>query len=116
MGPEVVVSQQIAEIDQKINEIISNIEYQIAEDLTDSEGDDYYFNLMVAKEDWPERINFPPSKGVAIRILENPQSSKLDKLAASLFAEMWKKYQIKKAHRLLENTENGWLVLGLDDD
>jgi hypothetical protein len=91
--------RQIAAINQKINQIISKIQFKIAEELTDREsGGDFESNLMGAQHEWPQFVYVPTTKDEAIRILEDPSKSQLDKLGAQFYAEMYKKRQLQIAN------------------
>lgn len=114
---EITPQKKIEEFNLKIKRIVSDIEVEVANQLTRQWGDsDFFTAFQYAKEIWPQQVHVPVSKEEAIRILDNPKSEKLDKLGALLFAEMYKKGKLEKAHKIKPETGNGITFYTLDSD
>jgi hypothetical protein len=104
----------IAAIDINITNITINIEREVASKY-DDEGEHPVTALQRAQETWPSEVHIPSTKDEAIRVLENPESTRLDKLGATLFAEMYKKRQLQKAHEIKPEND-GMVFYAFDSD
>src|SRR4030042_2815899 len=102
--------KKIEAIDSKIGKIIEDIVFEVEMEFLD-DGDDVLTAHFGAEECWPNKVYIPCTKAEAIKILDDPNKSKLDKLGATLYAEVYKKSRLQKAHGIKSNENSSFTIL-----